>query len=95
MPHAEDARPYYEKLNRAVDYLVRCQSRHGGCGALVPTERLHETGMCPRCGNRGMAEIRSLRPLEYLRIYFGLLDFPYRAQFLAEFSFFGRRRRAR
>lgn len=72
---------YYTALGRACDALLRCKD----CKRLVTHARLAALGSCP-CGNRRVVEITTLSVWEWLRIRLGLLDFPYRQQFLAEFS---------
>lgn len=72
---------YYESLGRACDFLLRCKD----CQRLVPTARLTAHGCCS-CGNRRLAEIKTLSLWEYLRIRLGLLRFPYRREFLREFE---------
>ena len=76
------ARPYYEDLNRATDFLVRCQ----GCNALVQVSALHRTGLTPCCGTKRVREIRQLTIWEWLKIRLGVIRFPYRQAFLREFG---------
>jgi hypothetical protein len=68
---------YYEKYGRATDWVVRCSD----CRRLVvPTDT---TSAC-RCGCRRVTEVRSLSPWEWLKIKFGILNFPHRREFLSE-----------
>lgn len=81
------ARPYYEDLNRACDAIVRCND----CRRLVTHAQLtSHQGTTPCCGTRRVKEIRTLSLWEWLRIRVGLLDFPYRKEFLQEFARAGR-----
>lgn len=75
---------YYERLQLPVahDAILRC----GDCRRLVLHASLATTGVTPCCGTRKVLEVRHLRFWEWLRIRLGLLDFPYRKDFLAEFS---------
>lgn len=75
-------RPYYEELGRSHDMLLRCADEQ--CGRLVLYSDV-EKGGCPHCGNRRMKEIRTLTGWEMLKIRLGIIDFPQRKQFLAEF----------
>lgn len=72
---------YYEDLGRQSDYLLRCTE----CKSLVTHADVTKSGAC-RCGNRRLAEIRSLSPWEWLKIRLGLINFPYRREFLREFN---------
>lgn len=77
------ARPYYEALNMGCDAVVRCHdcSRLATCVAIQANK-----GLTPCCGTRKVREVRSLRFFEWLKIRLGILDFPYRAEFLREFA---------
>lgn len=78
-------RPYYEDLGVGHDYLLRCQD----CGKLVAHVDLVDPkrkGLTPCCGTRRVREIRSLKWWEWLMIRVGIIDFPYRKEFLAEFK---------
>lgn len=75
------ARPYYEALNRACDYLVRCHD----CRQLVTPEMITALGSC-KCGCRRVVEIRTLSEEEHTKISSGEIDFPHRAEFLKEFG---------
>ena len=70
---------YYNKLNRATDFILRCKD----CKALVLIEEIRKVGSCA-CGNKRFAEIITLNSAEMERL--ASLDFPYKAEFLAEFS---------
>lgn len=72
---------YYTALGRASDALLRCKD----CQALVLLSDLQKHGCCA-CGTKRVAEITTLTPEEMTRLTDGSLDFPYRAEFLAEFQ---------
>lgn len=72
---------YYTDLGRACDYIFRCKD----CRHLVRHTVLAARGCCP-CGNRRVVEVTTLSWWEWLRIRCGLLRFPYRREFLAEFG---------
>jgi hypothetical protein len=72
---------YYHDLGRACDYLLRCKD----CKALVLASDLSRRGVCI-CGCKRVTEIVTLSEDEHAQIASGALDFPYREQFLAEFS---------
>ena len=75
--------PYYVALNRACDALVRCND----CRALVTCEQItRNKGVTPCCSTRKVREIRSLTAWEWLKVRLGIIDFPYRAEFLKEFA---------
>jgi len=81
MPTA--ARPYYEALNKACDAILRCND----CGRLVTHATLTgNKGLTPCCGTRRVREVRTLSVWEWLKIKIGLLDFPYRREFMKEFG---------
>lgn len=73
--------PYYVALGRACDWIFRCRD----CRRLVVAVELATEHACLRCGGRKMGEVRQLSTGEWLRLRLGLIDFPYRAAFLAEF----------
>lgn len=73
---------YYEALGGGHDHILRCD----GCMRLVLFRDLVVSGGCPKCGNRRVTEVRTLSNWEWLRIRIGLLSFPYRKEFLVEFS---------
>jgi hypothetical protein len=77
-----NAVPYYVALGKGCDAIVRCKD----CQHLVTHALLMAKGSCPRCGNRRVTEVRALGLWEWLRIRLGLLDFPYRKEFLKEFA---------
>lgn len=70
---------YYHALNRACDFIVRCKD----CKALITLAFIHQVGTC-ECGNKRFTEIVTLSDDEIARVR--TMDFPYRDQFLAEFS---------
>jgi hypothetical protein len=70
---------YYVALGRGTDYLVRCAD----CKALQLTEELSKHGSC-ECGNKRFREITTLTEQEAAQIE--AMDFPYKAEFLAEFA---------
>ena len=71
---------YYEDLGRESDFIVRCTE----CKSLVVHADLAKNGGC-LCGNRRVSEIRSLSPWEMFKIWVGIIRFPHRREFLAEF----------
>lgn len=72
---------YYVALGRGCDAILRCKD----CQQLVLIEKLKTQGCCD-CGNKRMAEIVTLSEAEMAQIVSGVIDFPYREQFLAEFT---------
>lgn len=70
---------YYVALGRGSDYLLRCKD----CRELVLLADLEKRGSCA-CGNRRVAEITTLTEAEKAAVE--SMDFPYKAEFLAEFS---------
>lgn len=72
---------YYTALGRACDALLRCKD----CQTLVTAKALHTLGCCT-CGCKRVTEITTLSIWEWFKIRVGLLNFPYRAEFLREFS---------
>jgi uncharacterized paraquat-inducible protein A len=85
---AELPQRYYEKLGQACDAIVRCRN----CQRLCTHAEITKGPGCPRCGTKYVTEVTSLSFREWLRIRLGLLTFPYRREFLAEFSPWGGRR---
>ena len=82
-PRPTAARPYYEKLDKACDAIVRCND----CRRLVTHAAIiGNKGTTPCCGTRRVREVRTLGPWEWLKLRLGLIDFPYRAEFLKEFA---------
>lgn len=75
------ARPYYEELGSATDWIVRCHD----CKKLQTAAQLQEYGTC-ECGNRKVEEVRTLDDTEMADIQSGRIDFPYREEFLKEFA---------
>lgn len=72
---------YYTALNRGVDHILRCKD----CQQLQLAADIRRRGGC-ECGNKRFAEVVTLTPEEMERLTNGSIDFPYRAEFLAEFS---------
>ena len=72
---------YYTKLNRATDFLLRCKD----CRALVTHATIQKYAGCT-CGNKKLQEITTLTEAEMASLTDGTIDFPYKAEFLAEFS---------
>lgn len=70
---------YYEKLGRATDFILRCKD----CKKLETAAVLKVRGCC-ECGNKRFVEITTLTDAEQAQV--AALDFPYKAEFLAEFS---------
>jgi len=74
---------YYEALGQACDAIVRCKN----CRRLLTHAQVcAEGGGCPTCGTKYVMEVTSLGWWEWVKIRVGLLDFPYRKEFLKEFS---------
>jgi hypothetical protein len=83
--HRRRVPPYYERLKLpfAHDMLLRCDD----CRRLVVYPEMQANqGTTPCCGTRKVREVRHLKFFEWLRVRTGLLDFPYRKEFLAEFG---------
>lgn len=74
-------RNYYEDLGRSHDYLMRCKD----CQALVTFQTITKIGCCDKCGNKRFTEITLLQDQEMKEIESGVIDFPDRDKFLAEF----------
>lgn len=74
--------PYYVDLDKGCDALVRCHD----CRRLVTHATFVKHHACPRCGTRKVTEVRTMSCWEWLRVRVGLLDFPYRKEFLKEFA---------
>lgn len=72
---------YYHALGRGCDFIFRCKD----CRTLVLAVDLKRRGCCA-CGNKRVVEITTLSEHEQAEIASGRIDFPYRAEFLAEFS---------
>jgi hypothetical protein len=77
----KSVRPYYEDMGAATDWIVRCKD----CLKLQTAAQLQEHGTC-ECGNRKMTEVRTLSEEEMADITNGVIDFPHRDKFLAEFA---------
>lgn len=77
----QEQRNYYEDLGRAHDYLMRCKD----CQELVPYVTITKIGCCDRCGNKRFTEITLLTEREMEAIATGVIDFPDREKFMAEF----------
>lgn len=75
-------RRYYEDLGRGHDCLLRCKD----CQRLVTYAVIAKLGCCDGCGNRKFAEITLLSDSEMEEIRHGVIDFPDRDKFLAEFE---------
>ena len=73
---------YYVDEGRAHDELLRCKD----CQSLVTYATITKLGCCGKCGNKRFVEITLLNDKEMADIQSGAIDFPYRDQFLAEFS---------
>lgn len=76
-----DAQPYYVDLGKGCDDLMRC----AGCRRLITALTVSSLGSC-ECGSRKVVEIRTLSEEEHADIVSGKIDFPHRAEFLAEFA---------
>jgi hypothetical protein len=75
---------YYERLrsDHQHDFVLRC----GDCSRLVRYDRvMRNHGLTPCCGTRKLREVSSLRLFEWLQIWLGVIRFPFRREFLAEF----------
>ena len=72
---------YYHAYGASHDDLLRCKD----CQRLVLHADLVQRGCC-QCGNKRVSEITTLSVWEWVRIRLGLLNFPHRQQFLAEFA---------
>lgn len=70
---------YYVGLGLGTDAILRCKD----CRKLQLLENLTKLGSC-ECGNRRVVEVTTLTPDE--RAYVETLDFPHKAEFLAEFA---------
>lgn len=73
---------YYTKHGQASDALLRCKD----CKRLVTHMQLAARGCCPSCGTRKVTEITTLSIWEWLKVRTGWINFPYRQEFLKEFS---------
>lgn len=75
---------YYERLHlgKSHDDLLRCDD----CGRLVTYANLTTTGVTKCCGTRRLKQVIHLRFWEWVKIRVGLIRFPYRREFLQEFS---------
>lgn len=76
---------YYTALGRATDYILRCKD----CKAIVPIADIRRYGACPgngttACGNKRFSEITAISETEKAALE--AMDFPCKAEFLAEFS---------
>lgn len=72
---------YYTDEGRGCDHILRCKD----CQRIVTTVDIHRLGSCT-CGNRRFSEITLLSEQEMADIRSGVLDFPSRDKFLAEFG---------
>lgn len=75
---------YYIAQGRGCDHLLRCKD----CQKLVKAVDLCKLGCCP-CGCKRVVEITTLSEDEHKLISDGILDFPHRDLFLAEFNAVG------
>ncbi len=73
---------YYVDHGAGHDDLMRCKD----CQALVVMESIKKLGCCEKCGNKRFMEITILTEKEMEGIANGTIDFPYRAEFMAEFK---------
>lgn len=73
---------YYEDLGLGHDAILRCSD----CKRLVTHDNLIKAKGCPKCNNKRVVEITTLTLWEWFLIKTGILSFPYRKEFLAEFS---------
>ena len=73
---------YYVDEGRGHDYLVRCKD----CQKLVTFAVITKIGSCDKCGNKRFTEITLLSEKEMEDISTGVIDFPDRAMFMAEFQ---------
>lgn len=81
-PQGESKNPhYYTALGRSADFLLRCKD----CKRLVTIDEMSKVKSCP-CGNKRFAQISTLSTWEWFKIRVGILDFPYRREFIKEFS---------
>ena len=81
MSDQTEAIPYYVELGMGVDGLTRCEK----CQKLVTPQTAGTLGRC-RCGSSRVSEVRTLSPEEFSLIERGIIDFPHREKFLAEFA---------
>lgn len=72
---------YYESHGRGHDHLLRCKD----CRSISTTDKLFQSGVCPKCGSRKFIEIIGLSLWEWLKIRLGIIDFENRKEFLREF----------
>jgi hypothetical protein len=83
--HRANVRPYYERLKLPFghDMLLRCDD----CRRLVQYSTMRtNNGLTRCCGTRKVREVRQLKFFEWLKIRLGIINFPYRKEFLAEFG---------
>ena len=74
---------YYEKNGlSSCDAIFRCDK----CGRLVTRQVLLRSGFTPCCDTKKVRQVQTLRLWEWLKIRLGILDFPFRKEFLQEFS---------
>ncbi len=73
---------YYVDKGEGHDRLMRCKD----CQALVDFETITKLGCCNHCGNKRFMEITILTEKEMEDISSGVIDFPYREEFMAEFQ---------
>lgn len=73
---------YYEELGRGHDYLMRCKN----CQRLVTFATIQKLGCCDGCGTKRFIEITILSEKEMDDVRSGVIDFPDRDKFIAEFA---------
>lgn len=84
-PTRSSARLYYQRLKLGVghDAILRCFD----CRKLVTYATLQTCGgITPCCGTRKTKEVTHLKFWEWVMIRLGIVRFPYRREFLAEFK---------
>ena len=73
---------YYVDEGRGHDYVLRCND----CKALVTFAIIQKMACCDKCGNKRFTEVTLLNEKEMADIQSGVIDFPDRELFLAEFA---------
>jgi hypothetical protein len=73
---------YYVEHGSGHDALMRCKD----CQSLVDMDTIKKLGCCNKCGNKRFMEITILTEKEMEDISTGAIDFPFRAEFMAEFT---------
>ena len=72
---------YYTEHGMAHDAILRCAD----CGTLVSHADLVRRGTCA-CGTRRVKEVTTLSLWEWMKVRVGLIRFPYRREFIREFT---------